>query len=283
MEQTEFESVTPGYFEAMRIPLMSGRVFTEVDYPRGRELVIVSQSLARKLWPNRNALGEEIVAEARRDEAPPRFTVIGVVGDVLDDALTGAPDPTMYFLTTYQNSTMMSVVLRTSVPAMSVSAAARKVVRDLDAEVPVANVQPMSVLVDEMRAPQRFAATLASAFALLALLLASLGIYGVLAYAVAARTCEIGIRSVLGANAAMLRSMILRNALLLVLPGVLLGLAIALIAARAIAGLLYGVSAIDPWSYLLAITVLPVIAIIASIIPARRATRIQPLEALRQS
>ncbi len=280
-EQTEFESVTPGYFEAMQVPLIAGRVYADADLPRGRELVVVSQSLAHHLWPEGNALGAQITAESRPGEAPPKFTVIGVVGDVLDDALTGAPDPTMYFLTTYQASTLMSAVLRTNIPASTISAAARNVVREMDPEVPVANVRPLSALVQERRAPQRFAAVLASAFAFLALALASLGIYGVLAYAVAARTREIGIRSVLGANARFLQRMVVRNALMLVVPGVVLGLAIDLAATRVISGLLYGVSGIDPLSYLVAAAVLPLVAVFASIVPARRATRIQPLEALR--
>ena len=128
-------------------------------------------------------------------------------------------------------------------------------------------------------APQRFAAALASTFAFGVLALASLGIFGVLAYAVAARTREIGIRSVLGANAGMLRRMIVRSALLLVLPGVLIGLAIDVAAARVIGGLLYGVPAIDPLSWLGAAALLPVVALLASVIPARRATRIELLQA----
>ena len=280
-ELIEFQAITPGYFAALRIPLVAGRTYTEADRARGRELVVISQSLARKLWPNGAALGSQIIGEARRDEAEPQFTVIGIVADVLDDRLTGLPDPTMYFLTSYQSNSAMSAVLRTTVPAQSLSGAARRAVREIDPEVPVSNIQPLSALIHGRMAPQRFAAILASTFAFLALALASLGIFGVLAYAVAARTREIGIRSVLGANAGMLRRMIVRSALLLVLPGVLIGLAIDVAAARVIGGLLYGVPALDPLSWLGAAALLPAVALLASVIPARRATRIQPLEALK--
>jgi putative ABC transport system permease protein len=276
---TEFVLVTPGYLEAMRIPLRAGRVYVPQDMAlTAMERVVISESLARTFWPGQSPLGRRIVDKENDGRS---YTVLGVVGDVLDDRLTGQPDPTVYMLSTLQPQRRMHAVIRTSGDPSLLIPAVRRTARELDPEVAVVNIRPLRDIVSLKMEPQRFAAVFATAFAILALALAGLGVYGVVAYSVASRTREIGIRTALGADARKVQRSVLVAAVLLVLPGVVLGVLLGLAQTSVIAGFLYGVPTLDPISFVAATLLLPLIALIAGWIPARRAARIQPTEALR--
>ena len=270
--QTDMQAVSPGYFSAVGIPVLQGRSFTETD---GRNAAVVSASLARQFWPGENAVGKQLHVSR-----PEPVEVVGVVGDIIDQSLTSSLESLLYLTTASQPQRRMTVVLRTTVPPLSLANAARTVVRDMDARAPVVDMRTMEDIVQEHLRQPRFTASLSSIFSLLALTLAALGIYGVLAYAVSTRTREIGIRAALGADHTRVGIMIVRQAMLFVLPGVALGVLLGLGVTRALSRFLFGVSALDPLSFAIAIIVLAMAALLASWIPARRAAAISPMRSI---
>jgi predicted permease len=272
-----YQMITPDYPRAMGIPLVDGRAFTDADRPGTPDVVLVSESLARKFWPAGDAVGKRI----GYPWPSPWLTVVGVVKDVKADSLTSSRTMTVYRPFAQAPITTMTVVARTSAQPALIADLLRATVAELDPNVPVSDVAAMEYVVASSMARPRFAMGLLSAFAAVALLLGAVGIYGVIAYAVSQRTREIGVRMALGATAGDTMWMVIRRGAMLAATGVALGTVGALVATRLFAGLLYGVSATDPATFATVALISGSVAILACYIPARRATRVDPAVALR--
>jgi len=274
--------VSPDYFRVMGIRFLKGRGFIDQDNSSAPGVVIISQSVARTLWPGQDPIGQRITME---DEPKPKdwLTIIGIVDDVRQ-RLTGRPQPAIY--QPYQQVTRpfflshMSFVVRTATNPQSVAAGMRGVLHDVDKYQPV-SIAALTDLADASTAETWFQARLISTFSILALLLAAIGIYGVLAYAVAERTREIGIRMALGAKKSDITFMLLKRTLLLVMAGVAIGGCGALALTRVLSKFLFEVKPTDPATFLAVAAILAVTGIVAGLLPARRATRVDPVVALR--
>ena len=263
--------ISPDYFRAMGIPLRSGRPFSNDDQ---RKVAIVSEGLAHLFWPGQDAVGRQVM-----DGDTPR-EVIGVAGDVRADS--DKPPVAMLYRPYWDYSPRrVTLVARAAGDPHSIAGALRAAVRGVDPDVPLADMRTMQEVLEQSVAQRRFQMRLAGAFAATALLLAALGIYGVVSYSVARRTNELGIRLALGAQAHQLYRMVLRQALAPVALGLLVGLAGALAAGRVLASLLYQVSPRDPELLAAAAALLGAVALAASFLPARRAVGMNPLDALR--
>ena len=284
--------VSAGYFEAFKIPVLRGRTFTEQD-DSGPPVVIVNQALAKQFWPKSDPLSDRMiigrgVGPAFNDE-PPR-QIIGVVGDVRDGALNRDPRPNMYVLsaqiTDGENALVSQVVpwawvIRTRVAPLSLSSAIQKELREASGGLPVARIRTMEQTISRSTAAENFNMLVLTIFGCAALLLAAIGIYGLMAYSVAQRTQEIGIRLALGAATGSVRNMVVFQGLRLAVAGVAVGLAGAFGLTRLIASLLFGVKALDPM-VLSAVSVMLIgVALVAVWIPALRAGRVDPIHALR--
>jgi putative ABC transport system permease protein len=269
-------SVSPAFFRAMGIPLLSGRALEDSDGER--QVAVISATLAHRLWPVGSPLGRKIVNGDDKDHP---IEVVGVVGDVRGASLTKTPNPTMYQPYWQRFQSNVGLVVRTGSSPATLAGAIRHEIRRLDSELPVPAFQTLDRLVDDSVAQRRFQLDLVLLFALAALALAAVGVYGVVAQLVTQRTNEIGIRMALGARAADVRRMVLLEGLGPVAAGLAVGFAAALSAGRLVSGLLFGVRAADPLTFAAVAGVLLAAALAACLIPARRATRIDPLEALR--
>jgi predicted permease len=277
-------AVSPDYFHVMGIRLLSGRGFSERDNSDAPGVALISESVARTLWPDENPLGKRITLE--EDPKPQDWlTVVGVVDDVNQQSLTEKPHPAIY--QPYQQVrrpfflSHMTFAVRTAAKMQGVAAAMRSVLQEVDRNQPVQSIAAMTGLLDATTAEPWFQARLISVFSILALLLSGIGIYGVLAYAVTERTREIGIRMALGAEKSDITHLVLRRSLLLAAAGVTLGVAGALAVTRVLARFLFDVTATDPATFAMVAAVLATVAICAGLLPARRATRVDPLVALR--
>ena len=274
--------VSPDYFRVMGIRFLKGRGFTDRDNSSAPGVVIISQSVARMLWPGQDPIGQRISME---DEPKPKdwLTIIGIVDDVRQ-RLTGRPLPAIY--QPYQQVTRpfflshMSFVVRTAEQPQSVAAGMRGVLHDVDKYQPV-SIAALTDLADASTAETWFQARLISTFSILALVLSAIGIYGVLAYAVTERTREIGIRMALGAKKTDVAFMLLKRTLLLVMAGVAVGGCGALALTRVLAKLLFEVKPTDPATFLSVAAILALTGTLAGLLPARRATRVDPVVALR--
>jgi putative ABC transport system permease protein len=279
---TSYLHVSSDYFPAAGIPLHAGRLFK----PGEKELVaVVSESAARRVWPGENPIGQTV----RHWVDPTKnhwFTVIGVVGDVRSDGLVQAPDPPIYlpyWQMGWQNGGdgELVLVVRTAIQPDTIIGAIREQVWNIDRDVPVPELRTMTRMVSDFAAPRRFQTVMVAAFALIALLLASIGIYGVVAYTVTQRRAEIGVRLALGANQRDIKSLTLRQSMKPVAVGLGVGLIAATILGRLIASLLFEVRAVDPLTFAAAPILLSLVAALACYIPARQAARIDPMMALR--
>ncbi|MGH9715235.1 MAG: ABC transporter permease [Candidatus Acidiferrales bacterium] len=285
-------SISPSYFNVYRIPLLRGRVFTEQDTGKSELVVIVSEKMAKQFWPK----GDEIGARITIGKAlGPQFTeaareVVGVVGDVRDAGLNNDPPPMMYVPVAQVTDQMTALsatigplqwMVRTRVAPFSLSQQIRQQLRIASGGVPVGTLRTMDEVVAHSIAYQRFSTTLLTIFAAIALLLAAVGIYGVMAYSVQQRTQEIGIRMTLGASPQNVRAMVVRQGMLLALIGVVLGVAGGLAVTRVMRSLLFGVKPWDPLMFAVTAVLLAVVALVACYVPARRASRVNPLVALR--
>jgi putative ABC transport system permease protein len=276
--------VSPGYFRTWGIRLRSGREFTDQDVAAAPKVVIVSSSLAERVWPNEDPLGKRISMESK-----PRpdtwMTVVGVVDDVVQVDVKGKRGAATYRPYAQTISAFflehMSFAVRTAAPIASVGPAIRRVLRNVDKDQPVQQLATMDELVASTTAEPLFQARLLATFSVLALILAAIGIYGVLAYSVTERTHEIGIRVALGAQARDVSRMVLRRTLFLSIPGVALGVAGALAITRVLDRLLFGVKPNDPATIVAVAALLACVALVAAVVPARRATRVDPMVALR--
>ena len=272
-----YQLITPGYLRSMGIPLVSGRDITDDDRAGAPPVILVSESIARKFWPGEDAVGKRL----GYPWPSPWLTIVGVVGDVKQDSLTSSRTMAIYRPFAQAPVASMTLVLRTSTTPDAIAAQLRAAVSELDRTVPVSDVAAMEQVVATSVARPRFAAILLSAFALIAMLLGAIGIYGVIAYGVTQRTREIGVRMALGATPGDALWMVIRRGATLTVAGLVVGVAAGLGATRMLAGLLYGVSPTDPATFAVVVAILASVAVVACYVPARRATRVDPTIALR--
>ena len=279
--RAEVIRVSPGYFEAMQSPLIRGRFFTESDEAGKEQVAIIDESTARRYWGNRDPLGRRL--RFGQNANTPWMSIVGIVKDIKHDGLDVDGVPHIYVSMYQRQGRVMSIVLRTALPASLLEAKIRHEVQSVDPGLPVFNVRSMGEVMDVSLAPRRFSSVLVGGFAAVALLLASIGIYGLLAYMVGQRTHEIGVRVALGAQPSHILTLILRRGMLFSSAGILAGLFLAAIAAPLMASLLYGVRPIDPLVFLAVPAVFLVVAVLASLVPARRAMNVDPIVALREN
>jgi putative ABC transport system permease protein len=270
-------AITPRYFQTMGIPLLQGRDFTAQDRRDAPLTFIVSEAFARRFWPNENAIGKRF----RTDAFNLFGTVVGVVGNVRNVSLDDEGGAAFYFSQSYIGLSGLVVVVRTVAPPETMTAALRARVHSLDRDLPVYNVRTLEQLVAKAAGQPRFQTLLLGLFGTAALLLAAIGIYGVMAYAVTQRTHEIGVRMALGAQARDVRALVVRQGMRLALVGVALGLALAFGLTRFLKGLLYQVSTTDALTFVLIPSLLVGVTLLACYVPARRATKVDPTVALR--
>jgi putative ABC transport system permease protein len=278
----EFRLASAGYFRAMGIPLLRGRLFDERDAPDAPHVAVISRSLAERRWPNDDPIGKVIEFGNMDGDLRP-FTIVGVVGDVRETSLAAPPLPTIYAFYRQRPrtaSTMTIVIQGPNVETPTVVAAARRAVRELAPDVPP-RVQTIESVISASVADRRFTLLLIGTFGTCALLLATLGVYGVVSYLVTLRRQEIGVRIALGAQVADVVLLVLREGALLAAAGIGLGAVVALLATRFVAGLLYGVSSTDPLAFAAVAIGLGAMVLLASAIPARRAARVEAMSILR--
>jgi putative ABC transport system permease protein len=272
--------VFPRYFHTMKIPLRSGRDFDERDIEGAQRVAIVNEAFVRRHLPSVNPIGEVILLDSQGSAEP--LEIVGVVGDAKQTALGVETTPEMYqpFQQVPNRRVWLAFRSANANPA-GLQTAVRRIIREMDADVYVGNVEPMAAFIGQQLAQPRFNMMLLGVFAGVAMILAAIGIYGVIAYSVAQRTREIGIRMALGAQRTDMLGMILRQSLTLVAIGLTIGLVASLAGTRLLKSLLYGVGAADLATYALVVFVLGGAALLASYIPARRAMRVDPIVALR--
>jgi putative ABC transport system permease protein len=276
--------VSEGYFSALGAPLLRGRFFTEQDDDTSPDVVIINETLAKRFFPGVDPVGRRIKNGGPERPIGPRnpwMTIVGVVGDINYSGLDAAPEPVVYYAFRQAPAGDQYVVLRTTADPQSLASAARVAVGELDKDLPVTNLRTMDELMSESMASPRFRTTLVSLFAVVGVLLAAIGIYGVMAYAVAERTHELGVRMALGADRGDVLRMVIGDAMRLVAGGVTLGVIGAAAASRLIGSLLFGITPTDPTTFAGIVALLTATALVASYVPARRATRVDPMIALR--
>jgi putative ABC transport system permease protein len=273
--------VKPDYFKAMKIPVLQGRVFTRADTKDSPLTVMINEAFARKHFPDRNPIGQQVMIDRPENKAPP-CEIIGVVGNSRHDSLAAPPGPEMYVPFSQDPTRSLDVVIRVaSTNLVGLQSDVKRAVHEVDKDLFVPTLEPMTTFLATQLAQPRFNMMLLAVFAGVAMILAAIGIYGVIAYSVTQRTREIGIRMALGAQKTQMLSMVLRQSLTLVLIGITIGFVVALAATRVMATLLYGVSANDISIYATVIVLLSAAALLASYIPARRAMKVDPMVALR--
>jgi len=292
-QNVDFRTVSPNYFQVMGIPLLQGEFFTAQDAgdpttPEGLAnfsgVVVINQSLARRFWPNENPVGKRLKPGSPNNPDNPWFVVKGVVADSNQGALDAQVKPEAYFAMgqlawRYRR---MNLAIRTQGDPMNMVRPIQKEIWSLDVDQAVYQVQTMEQMVGVSIGARRFAMLLLSLFAGLALALAAVGVYGVMSYSVTHRTHEIGVRMALGAGARDVLRLVIRQGMWPASLGVLIGLAGAFGLTRLMKGLLFGVSAIDPLTFVVIALLLATVAALACYIPARRATKVDPMIALRR-
>jgi len=270
--------ITPDYFQALQIPLKAGRAFTDHDNLQSTKVVIINEKLARQLWPNEDPIGKRFTLW--RDEKFAR-EVVGVVGETKQSLDKDAGHQMYIPYAQDPNWGSLSVVVRTTGDTAAMSTAVREAIRSVDKSIPTYNLKTMSDVVATSAAPRRLPMMLLSVFAGVAMLLAMLGIYGITSYYVTHRTHEIGVRMALGARTNQILKLVLRQGMLLVFVGVVIGVIGSWFATRLLSTLLYGVSATDYVTFTLIAVLLLIVALLACYLPARRATKVDPMVALR--
>lgn len=285
-------TVSPGYFEVFKIPVQRGRTFNERDTGRSLPVVVINEAMARQHWAKGDPLNDRVVigrGVMKEFADEPERQIIGVVGDVRDGGLNNVPGPTMYIpqaqVPDAANAlnvamTPMAWVVRTRSEPYALSGPIQEALRQATG-LPVSEIRTMDQVVSRSTSRERFNMWLMTVFGVSALLLAAIGIYGLMAYSVEQRTQEIGIRLALGANASQVKNMVVAQGMRLAVIGVVVGMASALALERFIASVLYGVEARDPMVFAAAPALLTLVALLAAWIPARRASRVDPIEALR--
>jgi putative ABC transport system permease protein len=274
--------VSAGFFGTLRIRVSQGRAFDDDDMAGGRKVAIVNEAFVRKYAQGRPLLGRHLATGSATNIVPDR-EIVGVVTDYKHDGLRVKVKPTVFFpYPQDERPTGLTFYVRSSRSGPEIAAAVRKSVRDLDQNLPVFNMKPMSALIDEVTTTERLIAVLAAAFGVLATGLAAVGLYGVIAYIVLRRTREIGVRMALGAPPREILRLVMREVGILLAVGLTIGLVAAALASQLVASQLYGLGADDPMVFLAALAGLSVVAVAAGTIPARRAAAIDPIKALRR-
>ncbi len=290
--EVAFRVSRPDYFRTMGIPLRSGRDFTERDMSDAPGVIILNETLAKRHWPSEDPIGKRVTLDDPRDNsrAPQWLTVVGVVKDVKQDSWLNAPSNEIYlpfqqrrdfYAGTARQFAPMTIVIRTTVDPQSLAMAAQDAVRSLDRNLPVSNVTTMEQVITDTLWQQRFNLQLIGIFAALALALAAIGLYGVMSYSVAHRTREVGLRMALGAQRGDVLKLVVWQGMKLALVGVALGLLASVALTRLMEKLLFGVSATDLTTFAAIAGLLTLVALVACWIPARRATKVDPMIALR--
>ena len=272
-----FNAISPGYVPVMRIAILQGRTLNEHDDAQGANVMLVNRELARHFWPNQNAIGQKIYIGLR----PQPNEVVGVIGDVKNVGLAVAAMPEIYVPIAQIPSGFLNVSLRTAGDPHQPVSAVRKAISRIDKDQPVTGIQTMEELQGSLNSQPRLTMLLLSAFAGTAFLLAVIGVYGVISHSVAQRTQELGIRLALGAKTFDILRLVMSHGLALAAAGIALGLAGALALTRLMSSLLYRVTPNDPQTFVWCALLFTVVALLASYIPARRATNLDPIEALR--
>jgi predicted permease len=260
----------------MRIPLRAGRYFTSRDTAESDEVMIVNETMARRLWPGRDAVGQIALLGGDRE-----WRVVGVVGDVRHSALEEAASMEMYLPIPKIGASSVDLVVRGKMPLTALVSSVRSALKQIDPTLPTAEFQTLGQIIDRAVSPKRLITLLLGGFSWLALVLASLGIYGVISYSVSQRTQEIGIRLALGAPNAAVLKLVIGQGMKLAMIGVAIGLIASLGLMRVMKSLLFGVSTTDPLTFLANALLLSAVALLACYLPARRASRVDPMEALR--
>jgi putative ABC transport system permease protein len=284
-----YRVIFPGYFETMRIPILRGRDIAESDDLRTPGVIVINDYLARRYWPGEDAIGKRITFDAP-EKNPTWLTVVGVVKNTVRNSWISPPEEEV-FLPYLQSRAHLenpsapfayfTLVIRTGVDPVDAAAAIRGAVHSLNKSVPVSEVQTMDQVVEEATGESRFYMVLLGVFAVVGLVLAGVGIYGVMSYSVSRRTREIGIRMALGAQQRDVLKLVVFHGMLPAFAGVLVGVGSALALTRLMASLLYGTKPSDPMTFVAVVSALGCVALAASYLPARRATRVNPVVALR--
>lgn len=275
---TDFVAISPNYFHVMQVPLLRGREFSDADSESGPKVCAISSSLAQQLFPNENALGQRILIGYPANSAR---EIVGIVGDVKDSDLSARQSTQIYVPFVQNPFWAADIAVRVHGNPSALSGTLREQIRAIDSALPVAEVRPMAEVIGSSIAQPRFRTTLLSLFGAAALLLAAIGIYGVLAYTVAQQTREIGIRMALGANPGKVLRLVLGRGLRLAGFGTAIGILAALMSTQLLNSLLFGVSATDPVTFAAVAGLLLGVALLACYVPARRAMRVDPMVALR--
>jgi predicted permease len=279
----EPQQATPGYFEAIGIPIIAGRGFIASDAASAPLVAVVSKSFAQLAWPGKNAMGQRF----RLGGDSPSITVIGIAGDIQARGFGDRPEPTMYFAhaqagkSAYYTARSMALIVRVAGDPDLFAASLRNVVHSIDRNVPVSEVRTLQQVVGTSVSTRRFNTALLAGFAALALLLAGIGTYGVISYGVTQRSFEIGVRMALGAEHRSVFALVMSEGMRLTIVGLGMGLVVSAGAGRAIRSMLVGIPPVDAPSLILTAVLLIVVATVASAVPARRALRVSPLDALR--
>ncbi|HYP01333.1 MAG TPA: FtsX-like permease family protein, partial [Pyrinomonadaceae bacterium] len=256
-----------------------GRTFTEQEAKEDRRTIVINESMARQHFPGENPIGKYLRVQMMPDPQPNE--IIGVVADAKYKTLEGPPHPMVYWAHPQLVYSEMTIVMRTNGNPMNLAAAARREIQSIDKDQPVADVRTMQSWIDELTARSRFGTLLLTIFAGLALILAGIGIYGVMSYSVTQRTHELGIRIALGAKTRDVLKLILGRGLALTLTGIVLGLVASLALTRFLSSLLFGISATDPVTFGGLALLLTAVALVACYVPTRRAMKVDPMVALR--
>jgi putative ABC transport system permease protein len=283
---THMMSVSPGYFAAMRIPLLSGRLFDERDGEPGREAAIIDETFVQRYWPHDNPLGKRLKNDFNSASKEPWTTVVGVVGHVKNSGpeQTWAKDPLAETYVPYRQEPFRSwmVTARTMGDPATMTAALENAIHSIDRGIPISDVRTMDERVARSLAYRRFSMLLLAIFAAIGLILALVGVYGVMSYSVTQRLHEIGVRMALGAERDDVMKLVLGNAVKLAGIGLGAGFVLSLLISRWLAKIVFGVSSTDPGTFISVSALLALAALAAGYIPARRATLIDPATALRE-
>jgi putative ABC transport system permease protein len=272
----DWRIASPGYFKVMGIPMLDGRDFTDQDRPGAPDAIIVSRATAKKFWGDENPIGKQI----HRPTVTASYTVVGVVGEVRHTTLN-QEYPCLYFSAATRTASLMDIVLRTQGKPEAILSAARARIRDLDPELPLSNVSTLEQYVYNNAAQPRLDAALLAVFSGVAMLIAAIGVYGVLAYSVNQRTREIGLRMALGAQPGGVLRWIVSRGMLVALAGIAIGLVSAFAMSRVLSSLLFDTQPRDMTTFTAVAVLLAAVAFAACLVPARRAARMDPLVALR--